>query len=253
MAVDYFHRLIVLGPAQQLDEFRRALTRSTSRRLGRKIIWTDRTAFSFAALYEIAPGVRRIEREFPGEPYDVSVWPVVRRGRGKAEIRYQLHTRDMELFGFLRVLSRLFPRFEFRLSTHCLDVSEIAGYQVINGHVRRWILPGYRRDFHWERARKKFGLAGEAVWEDDAATLFAEDGMCDEALDHWDPQVRRRTRKRARQWWNRPAARDFMTEREMDLIEINEKLLAEEASSERRRSSRPSKSRRSPRARRRPR
>jgi hypothetical protein len=214
-------------------------------------MWTDRTAFSFAALYEIAPGVRRIEREFPGEPYDVSGWPLVRRGRGQAEVRYQLHTRNLELFGFLRVLSRIFPRFEFRLSTHCLDGDEIAAYQVINGHMRRWILPGHRRDFHWERARKKFGLTGEAVWEDDAATLFAEDGMRDEALNHWDPHPGRGTRKRARQWWNRSVAREFMTEREMDLIEISEKLRTEEAASERDRSPRPSKSQGSPRKRRR--
>src|SRR6266446_2112736 len=100
MAVDYFHRVIVIGPTRQVDEFRRGLVRPTSRRIGRHT-WTERVPFSFEALYDIAPGARRVTRESPGEPYDVRAWPMVRLKRAQAQIRYQLHPRNIELVPFL--------------------------------------------------------------------------------------------------------------------------------------------------------
>jgi hypothetical protein len=71
--------------------------------------------------------------------------------------------------------------------------------------------------------------------------------MQDEALDHWDAQPERR-RQRRRDWWNRLAARDFMLERELDLVAINELLLGQETASKpkrsRRRTSSPARNRR---------
>jgi hypothetical protein len=83
---------------------------------------------------------------------------------------------------------------------------------------------------HWDRARHKFDIAGNAVYDDEDAERFAEDGIQNEALDHWDPEGERRGR-RTRDWWNRPAARDFMLEREIDLLEINEMLFGVQAAS----------------------
>jgi hypothetical protein len=80
------------------------------------------------------------------------------------------------------------------------------GYEIIDVKVRRWNVPRHRRDVHWERARQKFNIAGEAVYDADDAGLFAEDGMQDGALDHWDPEPERRCQRR-RDWWNRPAAK----------------------------------------------
>jgi hypothetical protein len=234
MAVDYFHRVIVIGPRRKVDELRRSLVRKWSRKIGRKT-FTERLPFSIAALYDIAPGARRIERDVPGEAYDVRVWPVVRRTRTRVEIRYQLHTRDFDIVGLLKVLSRVFPILIFHVSTLCLDDSDVDGYEIIDGKVRRWNVPGHRRDVHWERARQKFNIAGEAVYDDDDAELFAEDGMQDEALDHWDAEPERRSQRR-RDWWNRPAARDFMFEREIDLLEINERLFGEQTGSKPKRS-----------------
>ena len=234
MAVDYFHRVIVTGQQRKVQELRRALVRKWSRKVGGET-FTERLPFSIASLYAIAPGARRIEPEIPGEAYDVSVWPLVRRTRTRVEIRYQLHTRDFDVVGLLRALSRVFPTLTFRLSTLCLDDSDVDGYAIIDGRVRRWNVPEHRRDVHWERARQKFNLAGDAVFDDEAATLFAEDGMQDEALDHWDPEPGRRAH-RPRAWWNRPAARDFMLEREIDLVAISEMLSAEPPASKPKRS-----------------
>jgi hypothetical protein len=86
MAVDYFHRLIVRGPRSQLLDLGRRLARTWSRRVGRRTL-TDAVPFSFVSLYDVGPGARRVEREVPGEPYDVRVWPVSRSPRGPAELR----------------------------------------------------------------------------------------------------------------------------------------------------------------------
>jgi hypothetical protein len=98
--------------------------------------------------------------------------------------------------------------------TFCLDDCEVASYRVRGGRVRSWILPQSRRDAHWERARQKFGLTGDDVYQDDDAERFAEGAMLEEALDHWGPAANEphRSRKRVRIWWNRPVTRDIMTE-----------------------------------------
>jgi hypothetical protein len=161
--------------------------------------------------------------EGPIEPYDIRVWPIRRRSSNQLEVRYQLHTRNAELVGFLRVLSRTFSRLTLRLSTLYLDDTEFVGFLVRDGKVDRWRLPKKRRDFHWDRARKKFKLAGDDVYDDDDAELFAEDRMQEEVLDHWEPQQSSSSRARPRNWWNRPVVRDFMEQRRLDLIEWSER------------------------------
>jgi hypothetical protein len=126
--------------------------------------------------------------------------------------------------GFVRVLSRTLKRLTIRLSTLYLDDSEVVGFLVRDGKVNRWLLPGKRRDFHWDRARKKFKLVGDDVYNDDDAELFAEDGMLEEVLDHWEPQRRSTSRTRPRNWWSRPVARDFMEQRQLDFIEAEEMI-----------------------------
>jgi len=226
MAVDYFHRLIVRGPRPQLLDLRRRLSRKWSRRVGRRTR-TEQLPFSFAALYDIAPAASRVEGEVPGEPYDVRVWPIPQRDRGPAELRYQLHTREVDLFGFLRPLSRACPSLTFVLSTLYLDDGEFGAFPARRGRLERWFLPSRRREVHWDRARRKFRLTGDDVYDDNQATFFAEEGMNDEALAHWDRPAPHHRRRRRRQWWNRPVARDFETERELDFIEISNRLRAE--------------------------
>jgi hypothetical protein len=226
MAVDYFHRLIIHGPRPKLVDLRRRLTRTWSRRSGRRTR-TGQLPFSFAALYDIAPAASRVEREVPGEPYDVRVWPIAQGDRGPAELRYQLHTREIDLFGFLRPLSRACPSLTLVLSTLYLDDGEFASFHARRGKLKRWFLPPRRHEVHWERARRKFRLAGDDVYDDDYATFYAEEGMNDEALAHWERPATLHGRRRRRQWWNRPVARDFETERELDFIEISKVLRSE--------------------------
>ena len=116
MAVDYLHRLIIRGPREDVRAFRRQIYREYPRRIARKS-WTEIVPFSFTALYEIAPAASRIEPEAPDDPYELSAWPVRRVGSNKAEVRYQFQTRNLEMVGLIRVLSRALPSLTFTLAT----------------------------------------------------------------------------------------------------------------------------------------
>lgn len=225
MAVDYIHRLIVRGSRKDVLGFRREIYRSHRRKIGRKS-WTEMVPFSFEALYEIAPNVRRIEPEIPYDPYDLSAWPIRLIGRTQAEIRYQFHTRNLEMADLIRILARARPRLTFTLLTFCLDDSSIELFRFANGRKKRWEYPEKRREFHWDRARAKFGLAGEEVYDDEAAEHWAEEEMLHEALSHWEKgsDKTRAGRERRYDWWNRSPVRDLMTEKELFVLRVEEKL-----------------------------
>ena len=140
----------------------------------------------------------------------------------RAEIRYQLHTRNLELIDFLRPLARALPRLTFTLTTLYLDDSSIETYRLRGRRKQKWVLPNRRRDFHWERARKKFELVGDKVYEDDEADHWAEDEMLTEAFSHWDEagRVRRGRAPRRYRWWNAMPLRDLDTERKLSLAEM---------------------------------
>ena len=132
MAVDYFHRLRVYGTRVDVREFRNRIYREYPRTVGGET-WTEIVPFSFAALYDLAPAARKIEAEIPFDPYDLSAWPIRTLSDDCAEVRYQLHTRNMELIGFIRPLARALPRITFTLTTLCLDDSSIESYRL-RGH-----------------------------------------------------------------------------------------------------------------------
>jgi hypothetical protein len=130
VAIDYLHRLIIEGPHDDVRAFRRHVHREYPRTIGGKT-WSEFVPFSFAALYEMAPAVRRIEREPPCDPYELSAWPVRRIARGLAEARCQFQTKNVEMIGFVRVLSRARPSLTFTPATLCLDDSSILVYDRI--------------------------------------------------------------------------------------------------------------------------
>lgn len=247
MAVDFFHRLVVTGPRGTVGLFRGQLRHRATRSVaGHK--WRETIPFSFERLYQLVPTAVRIEPNAPCDPYDISVWPILHLPCGFAEVRYQLHTRNMELRPFMRLLSKRFAALTFRLVTFCLDDSEIATYRVRDGRVRMWILPQERHEAQWERARQKFGLTGDDVYDDDDAEHFAEEAMLEEALNHWEPGSKqpRHTGRRVRSWWNRPVSRDLESERLIAMAQIAERLRCKvpvDASSRMRTSPRRSKSR----------
>jgi hypothetical protein len=225
MAVDYLHRLIVRGARKRILAFRREIYRRYSRKIGRKS-WIEVVPFSFAALYEIAPAARRIEEEVPYDAYDMSAWPIRRIGSTQAEVRYQFHTRNLEMADLIRVLARARPALTFTLLTFCLDDMSIELYRFGNGRSKRWEYPEERREFHWDRARAKFGLTGENVYDDEVAEHWAEEEILHEALTHWDGigAGSRPARPRRYRWWNRPVLRDLETEQQLMAYGIAEEI-----------------------------
>jgi hypothetical protein len=232
MAVDYFHRLLVSGKPADVRAFRDAIYCEYPRTIAGKT-WTEIVPFSFAALYELAPAARRVEAQIPFDPYDLSDWPMRTPEDGRAEIRYQLHTRNLELIDFLRPLARALPRLTFTLTTLCLDDSSIESYRLRGRREQRWMFPNRRRDFHWERARKKFKLVGDKVYENDEADHWAEEEMLTEAFSHWDEAGRVRPGRAPRQyrWWNAIPLRDLDTERKLSLSEMGLVLEKQSAAS----------------------
>ena len=221
MAVDYFHRLLVSGKPADVRAFRDAISRAYPRTIARET-WTEIVPFSFAALYELAPAARRVEPEIPDDPYDLSAWPVRTVEGARAEIRYQMHTRNLEVIDVLRPLARALPRLTFTLSTLCFDDSSVASYRLHGRRGQRWMLPDRRQDFHWERAWKKFKLAGDERYENDEAEHWVEQEMLTEAFSHWDEagRVRRGLAPRRYRWWNAVQLRDLDTERQLSVLEM---------------------------------
>jgi hypothetical protein len=140
--------------------------------------------FSFAALYDIAPRARTFEAEVPYDAYELAAWPVTRVGKRDAMVRYQFQTRSLEMAPLIRVLGRAVPGVTFTLVTFCLGDSSIESYRFQAGRQRKWIVSQRVRDRHWERARRKFGLQGDDVYDEDDAERSAEEEMLSDALNH---------------------------------------------------------------------
>ena len=130
MAVDYFHRLLVAGTTDDVRAFRRRMYREYPRTVGGKS-WNEVVPFCFEALYELAPAARRVEPEVPCDPYELSAWPLRRIRARLAEVRYQFQTRNLEMDGLLRALSRALPSLTFTLTTLCLDTSSVESMPVL--------------------------------------------------------------------------------------------------------------------------
>ena len=218
MAVDYLHRILVAGRADRVRDFRRRIYREYPRTVA-GTTWTEIVPFSFAAMYEIAPRARTVEPEVPYDPYDLSAWPVTRIGARAAVVRYQFHTRNLEMAPLIRVLARAVPDLTFTLVTLCLDDSSIASYRFEAGRQRQWTVPERVREAHWDRARRKFRLAGDDVYDDDEAERWAEEAMMTAALNHWEPPARGTSRPRRYQWWNSLPLRRLEDERVLALAE----------------------------------
>ena len=199
--------------------FRRAMHREYPRTIAGET-WTEIVPFSFSGLYDIAPDARRVEAEIPFDPYELSAWPVRTVDR-RSEVRYQFQTRNLELVDLVRLLARATPRLTFTLTTLCLDDSSIESYRFSGRAEKTWLLPDDRRNFHWERARKRFRLVGDEVYDDHEAERWAEEEMLAEAFSHWDESGRvRKSRPPTRyRWWNAVRLRDLETERKLSLLE----------------------------------
>jgi hypothetical protein len=219
MAVDYFHRLVVTGRADRIRDFAKRIYREYPRTVAGGT-WTEIVPFSFQALYDIAPRARTIETEVPFDPYELSDWPVRRIGRQDALVRYQFQTRSLEMAPFIRVLARAVPDLTVTLVTFCLDDSSIESYRFQGERQHKRIVSQRVRDQHWERARRKFGLQGDDVYDNDDAERWAEEEMLYDALNHWELGARSRSRRRRYNWWNSPPLRTLELERVIEAIQL---------------------------------
>lgn len=234
MAVAYHHRLVACGPPKELKAFRNAVGLTVTRKPIVKIPeWCEYVPISFAAMYACCPRLARLAPTPPYDPYDISWWPKRSLPDGRDEARYQFHLRNLEMSDFLLPFSRKFPGLEFKLVIFCLDDDSIDSFLIRDGRARKYTLPPSRNEWHWERARKRFGIDGEELYEDREARFLAEEGMLEEALDHWD--IARATgraapapRRRRRDWWNRPKVRELRFEQELAMAEISKQMADEE-------------------------
>ena len=122
--------------------------------------------------------------------------------------------------GLLRPLSRALPSLTFVLATLCFDDSTVESYCLSRGVERKWRTSG--KDVQWERARKRFHLAGDDVYMDDDAEHWVEEELLEEAISHWGTWRHSKSarRPRRRQWWNQLILRDLASERELAVVEV---------------------------------
>jgi hypothetical protein len=217
MAIDYLHRLLIRGSNGDVRAFRRQIYREYPRSIDDQN-WIEIVPFCFKALYEMAPRACRIDPIAPGDPYELRAWPVRWIGHNQSEVRYQFQTRNLEIAGLIRVLSRSLPSLTFTLATLCIDDSSVEVYRFKGRSTQKWKFPQRRQDFHWNRARIKFGLAEEDDDEDGKVEDWADEQMLHEAMTHWNKNggtaARSSPRSRYR-WWNRRPLRDLATERQL--------------------------------------
>lgn len=216
MAVEYLNRIVALGAAPRVKEFRDAMRRTVDRKVRDKI-WQDEVPFSLETLARITE--MSDPEDYAYEPYDISVWPIRRISSRQVELRYQFTTRNLDMAEPLTLLSNHFPKLTFRFVAFCSVDGGVYGYRIRDGGSAFRHLSEARTESHWNAARKKFRLSGDDVWDDDLATEFAEERMREDLLNSWDPPGRIRRR---RNWSDQPEARPFEDERVIAMVEISD-------------------------------
>jgi hypothetical protein len=126
----------------------------------------------------------------------------------------------MEMAPLIRVLARAVRGMAFTLVTFYLDDSSIESYRFEAGTPAQVDMPPQARAAHWERARRKFGLSGDDVYEDDDAERWAEEEMLKDALSHWELSAESVSRVRRYDRGNRLPLRTLDEERAILAIQL---------------------------------
>jgi hypothetical protein len=177
VAVDYDNYILVSGPHDEVRTFVHRIAKTASRRVA-GVTHTDFVPFSLDSLFQLA----NIRDEFPGEPYDMTRWPIEPRGRGHADVRYRFHTRQLEMQPLLKKLSRTVPRLRIALVTLCLDDSDFGAFTFQAGKIRgKWLGDKWCQPF-WKEAARRANMDLEEAYEDDDMATFAESLMRDAAM-----------------------------------------------------------------------
>ena len=133
--------------------------------------------FSFQSFWALT----RRKGEVPHDPYDMTRWRIVRRGRS-AYVRYRFHTRNMQIEDDLTKLSRAVPDVRIALVSHCLDDGDFSAFSYAEGRRRgKWLGDDWRTPF-WERAARELKMPLDEAYEDDDAEVRAESLMTDAAI-----------------------------------------------------------------------
>jgi hypothetical protein len=177
MAVDYYHHLVVTGPTRALSDFVDRIALVETRRVA-GVTHRGIVPFSFRCLYAMA----KLKGDLPWDPYDMTRWRIVRRGRGQAEVRYRFHTRNLELHPLLKRLSKRMPHLRFALVTVCVDDMDFAPFTIQAGKLRgKWLGGDWRTPF-WEKIARRFGVDLEEAYDDDDMEMEARALMLDAAV-----------------------------------------------------------------------
>ena len=177
MATDYYHYIVVSGPRHAVEDFVHRIALVATRRVAGKVTHTT-VPFSFESLYTMT----RMKDEVPYEPYDMTRWPIGRRGPRAAEVRYRFHTRNLEMHSLVERLSGVTPRLRFALVTQWLDTGDFAAFTLEKGRTRgNWFDEDWREPF-WEKAAQKYEMPVDDAYDDSAAEYFAESLMLEEAV-----------------------------------------------------------------------
>lgn len=195
MSVTFFNRLLVLGTPAHLREFQQRASRTYEREvLGKE--WTEIIPISFVALHELTP---LFDNDWEAcDPLEIRSWPLRRLGPGRAELRFQFETRNMEAQPVFRRVAPKFPALTFRLVTMCLDDGEIDTWQMRGRKVKARRISKKIRSLHWAAASRKFKAPVDELYDDDDACDWVEFRLCDHALNGWERAATRRRWK----WWN---------------------------------------------------
>ena len=195
MSVTFFSRLLVLGSPAHIREFQERASRTYEREVVGQG-WTEIIPISFVALHDLTP---LFDNDWEVcDPLEIRSWPLRRLGPGRAELRFQFETRNMEAHPVFRRVAPKFPGLTFRLVTMCLDDGEIDTWQMRGRKVQAKRISKRIRGLHWAAASRKFKAPVDELYEDDDACDWVECRLCDHALNGWE---RAGTRRRWK-WWN---------------------------------------------------
>jgi hypothetical protein len=195
MSMEFIQRIVIDGPAEDVERLERSLVRTEERVERRKKV-KERIPFSFAAIYELLD-----EREEPpNDPYDLSEFRRRPTDPGYAEKRYTFRTYNITAVEFLTPLSRIFPRLTFRVGLMC--EGQIEHYLIRRGRNRIHIVPDERVERQYHRYAKREGMTLEEMQEQFCPLSDAEWEVFNETFDYWGKVAPRRRLPKRRQSWD---------------------------------------------------
>jgi hypothetical protein len=183
---DWINRLIVRGPAKDVESFTKAATdlRIVRHQLEKPSKRGLQHGLSFKALLSGLPAMwaRRLDRDIT-DPWDLSLDRPVRFARGMIERTYRFQLRHYEPDSLLAEVSKQYPRLSFVLGWVDPNSDDQASRFIHAGHSVLYRLPERRKRAIQARVPGE-GSADES--EILSALIEADWAMMDAVVDHWD-------------------------------------------------------------------